>query len=141
MAEKTPTYNSWDCMKQRCKNPNNKAYKNYGGRGITYDKRWEDFENFIKDMGVRPKGKTLERIDVNKNYCKENCKWATRLEQQHNMRVHKRKDVGVTFDKERNKWSAKICCKYKQYAKRFNTKLEAIEWRKRKEIELWGKVH
>lgn len=134
---KSPTYQSWDCMKQRCKNKNNVAYNNYGGRGINFPKEWETFENFVKDMGIRPDGTTLDRINVNENYSKENCRWATKRQQQHNMRVHKRKDVGVTFSKERNKWVAKITNNYKQFAKRFETKEEAIIWRKEKEKELW----
>ena len=138
--KRTPTFMSWDCMIQRCKNPHNVAYKNYGGRGITYDKRWEIFKNFLADMGERPEGTTLDRIDVNKGYFKENCKWSTRSEQQHNMRIHQREDVGVTWSKERKKWQAKITNKGKQYAKRFDDKQEAINWRKEKEIELWGIV-
>lgn len=134
---KTPTFNSWDCMKQRCNNPNNVAYKNYGGRGIKYDKRWEKFDNFVEDMGERPENMTLDRINVDDDYYKENCKWSTKREQQHNLRTHKREDVGVVYDKSRKKWLSKICNNYKQYAKRFNTKEEAILWRKEMENELW----
>lgn len=138
--KKTPTFNSWDCMIQRCDNIHNVAYKNYGGRGIKYDESWKIYKNFLADMGERPEGKTLDRIDVNKGYSKENCKWSTRSEQQHNMRIHQKEDVGVTWSKERNKWQAKITNNGKQYAKRFNDKQEAINWRKEKEIELWGLI-
>ena len=80
----SPTYHSWHDMKQRCNNPKNHKFKDYGGRGITYCKEWEQFENFLDDMGVRPENKTLDRIDVNGNYCKENCRWATAKQQSRN---------------------------------------------------------
>lgn len=79
-------YRVWTSMKQRCDNPNIKYYEHYGGRGITYCKRWSKFENFLKDMGEKPEGKSLDRIDNNKNYSKNNCKWATWAEQNRNTR-------------------------------------------------------
>ncbi len=133
-------YHSWNSMKNRCNNKNLKEYKNYGGRGIKYDSSWELFENFYKDMGERPKGTTLDRIDVDKDYCKENCRWATKEEQQRNQRTHKRENVGITYDNKHNscKWQAGISYKNKRYASRFKTYEEALIWRKRKEVELWG---
>ena len=80
----TPTYRSWDKMIQRCTNPNNEAYRYYGGRGIGVCDDWLDFSKFFMDMGVRPKGTTIERLDSNSWYCKENCKWATTTEQMNN---------------------------------------------------------
>lgn len=79
-------YKAWHGMIQRCENPNNKAYKNYGGRGIAVCERWHKFENFYKDMGECPGGLTLERINNDGNYELKNCKWATYEEQNNNRR-------------------------------------------------------
>ena len=76
----------WRMMRDRCTNPNNPAYKNYGGRGITVDARWDSFKTFHEDMGERPEGYTLERIDNSKGYSKENCKWVTMTDQLNNRR-------------------------------------------------------
>lgn len=90
---RTPTYGVWVDMKQRCLNPNNKNYKNYGKRGITICDRWlnkeKGFENFLKDMGEKPKGLTLDRIDNNiliNSYSQVNCKWASYKKQGRNKR-------------------------------------------------------
>lgn len=80
----SPEYTSWSLMRDRCNNKNNKNYYRYGGRGISVCEQWVDFNNFYKDMGNRPVGTTLERIDSNKNYCPENCCWATRKQQSRN---------------------------------------------------------
>jgi len=84
------TYRVWDHVLQRCNNPNCKAYKDYGGRGITVCKRWMKFENFLEDMGEYPrKGYSIERTNNNLGYYKKNCKWATRKEQSRNRRSNR----------------------------------------------------
>lgn len=82
----SPTYASWASMIQRCKNPNRPNYDWYGGRGVKVCARWEQFKNFLADMGERPAGRTLDRIDPNGHYDLTNCRWATKLEQSRNRR-------------------------------------------------------
>lgn len=83
---KTPEYKVWKKMRERCVNPNCKDYRLYGGRGITICAPWmESFENFLADMGKRPPGTSLDRIDGNKGYGPENCRWATSLQQANNV--------------------------------------------------------
>lgn len=74
----------WADMRSRCRNPNHQSFKNYGGRGITVCKRWDSFRNFYEDMAPRPSGLSLDRIDNEKGYSPENCRWATRKQQNSN---------------------------------------------------------
>lgn len=80
----TPTYWSWSGMLSRCRDPRNASYRRYGARGITVCERWHDFLNFLADMGPRPEGKTLDRINGDGNYEPGNCRWATKAEQSAN---------------------------------------------------------
>lgn len=83
----SPEYHSWVSMKVRCYNKNRRSYKHYGAKGVTVCDRWvHSFENFYKDMGARPEGKTLDRIDVYGNYEPSNCRWADSVTQARNSR-------------------------------------------------------
>ena len=84
----TPTYKSWSEMKHRCKNPSHSKTNCYVG--ISYCEEWEKFENFFKDMGVRPEGTTLDRINPYGNYEPSNCRWADIITQENNRRNNRK---------------------------------------------------
>jgi hypothetical protein len=82
--ELLPTRHIWRLMWRRCENSKDGVYKYYGARGIKVCDAWKDFDVFLSDMGIKPEGLTLERKDVNGNYCPKNCCWVTPLEQMRN---------------------------------------------------------
>lgn len=117
---KTFEYRCWITMKRRCNNKNDAAYENYGGRGIIVCERWnKNFRNFLEDMGNAPSKKhSIDRINNNGNYCPENCKWSTRLEQSNN----KRSNIMLEYDNEclsLMEWSRKTGITYSALQYRF----------------------
>jgi len=139
---KSKTYTAWCNMKNRCMNPKTKGYANYGGRGISFCESWQDFDKFLQDMGEAPDGLTLERIDVNGNYCKDNCTWATRSEQSINRRklkTNKSGKTGVHVDLAMGKWKASITVNYKrEHLGYFDDIEDAISVRKEAELKYFG---
>lgn len=87
----TKTYTTWQGMLQRCNNPNVPNYKYYGGQGVKVCKRWNNYVNFLKDMGEKPEGLSIDRIDTYGDYKPKNCHWATPKQQTNNRRYPKRR--------------------------------------------------
>lgn len=137
-VSKKPSYSSYRNMKNRCFNKSDPNYRYYGARGISVCNEWlgiHGFSNFIKDIGERPLGMTLDRIDNNGNYCKDNCRWATKYEQSSNKR-NNNEIVGVSYSKKDNLWRARFEPDGKILSFTFKEKQDAInknvEIRKRK---------
>jgi hypothetical protein len=121
-----PTYATWKDMKQRCFNTKHKDYYQYGGRGITICEEWFKFENFYNDMGEKPEGLTLDRNNVNNNYCKENCRWASIFEQNNN----KTNTVYYTFKDETltlAQWGLRFKISRRLLRQRLNTQKWSME--------------
>lgn len=137
-------YRIWASMLQRCNNPKDKKYNDYGGRGIKVLDRWELFENFHKDMGECPDGFSLERVDVNGNYCKDNCKWETTSNQNFNQRIRKNNSTGrtgVDYIEKHGCWRARITFQLKEILLgRYVSFEEACKAREEAELKYFGKI-
>lgn len=141
---KTRLYECWLDMKKRCNDANNKEYKNYGGRGITYCEEWEEFEPF-QDWAERTGYQdtlTLDRVDVNEGYFPENCKWSTWVEQSRNKRLNTRNKYGVSgvnFDKKRKVYIVRIGVNgIRKFIGSYKTLEEAKQARLDAEKMYWG---
>ena len=118
----TPTYKSWQSMKDRCLNPNATSYPIYGAKGIMICERWMVFENFLADMGERPEGTSLDRKDSNGHYEPGNCRWATAIEQSRN-----RKSTKLNTDKVKEIKLLLVDKTLKEVAEIFNVGLSTIQ--------------
>lgn len=141
---KTITYRTWTSMKARCKNPSVNRYEYYGGRGITYDTKWETFEGFYEDMGKRPsKRHQLDRIDNDGNYTKDNCRWITRSKNQRNKRLMKNNKSGyngIAWITSRQKWLVQtrgVKAGTQKHLGQFSNLEDAIECWKKHNRENW----
>ena len=135
---RTPTYGSWLAMKRRCNDSSLAQYKYYGGRGITV--AWPNFEAFYADMGVRPDGHTIDRIDNDGNYEPGNCRWATWTQQCRNKGMQSNNTSGVKgVYWDRGRWRVDIVVAGKKInLGRFATIEAASAARKQGEAEHWG---
>lgn len=137
-------YDIWVAMKQRCYNTNHKEYFRYGGRGIVVCDEWvNSYDQFIKDMGKRPdKTYSLDRINNNMSYSKENCRWTTKSIQSYNQRISIDNNsgiVGVYLEKQTKSWKAFIRFQGKQITLgRFKDFFEACCCRKSAELKYYG---
>lgn len=125
-GKRSRTYQIWSTLKDRCKNPNNREYSKYGGRGITYDPAWEDFENFLEDMGEAPPKLSIDRIDNDGNYCKSNCRWTTQKVQANNTRRNKY----ITYNNKTQtikQWSEELDMSYNTLRIRLNVLKYSVE--------------
>lgn len=138
----TRFYKIWRHMKERCTDENSQYYADYGGRGITYDARWEVFQNFMEDMlKTYQEDLELDRVDTNGNYCKENCQWATESHQAYNQRIRITNTSGKTgvYEKADGKFWAEIQNNGKtEWLGTFETFQHAKKARELKELEYYG---
>lgn len=106
-ASRNKLYYRWRNMLYRCYREGSPSYPNYGGRGIGVCDRWHVFDNFFEDMGEPPPGKSLDRIDVDGDYCPENCRWATVSEQNFNRRPGLKLHEQIALAEEMERWKAR----------------------------------
>lgn len=128
-------YSIYRGMKNRCYNKNNRKFPDYGGRGIKVCEYWSGplgFHHFYESMGKRPNGCSLDRVDVNGDYCPDNCRWANNSTQGTNKRNKRTysKQVGVTYNKSLNLWVATLQVNRTRFVKYCKTETEAITARK-----------
>ena len=139
-----PLYKTWGMIHQRCYNPKHTSYSNYGGRGIKMCDEWKNsfvtFSNYVeKELGPRPDGYTLDRIDVDGDYAPGNIRWASHSVQMHNRRPRNVSGiVGVSRRKDTGKWIARIKKGGLRLQKQFDTKAEAEAQRIKWEKEYYG---
>ena len=127
-----PLYYTWANMLSRCTNPNTPNFSDYGGRGVTVCERWHHFKNFAIDMGKRPsKQHSLDRIDNDKGYSPENCKWSTRQEQNSNKRTYRTSTTGISGIRFRGeKYQVRVLIDGKRKSiGNYNTLQEALDAR------------
>lgn len=139
------TYKSWASMKERCTNPNSRVYKYYGGAGITFDDRWNDYTLFLEDMGERPSLEySIDRIDNKLGYTKDNCRWANDTLQRINTSISSRNTsghVGVTYHKTNKKWHSYIGINGEVINLGFyESKEDAIKARLEGELKYWSNI-
>ena len=139
-------YNTWGAMKGRCYNQSNQDYETYGGRGIKVCTEWKtSFQNFFDDMSeTYTEGLSLDRIDVNGDYSKENCRWTTPDVQAWNQRTYKNNSSGksgVTWNNKGGKWEVRISKQKVDYHFGFYDNVyDAIHAREMAELKLYGKI-
>lgn len=145
----TPTYKTWCSMRERCYNPKHKAWKTHGAKGITVCDRWNpkaggSFENFYEDMGERPDGTSIDRIDVHGNYTPENCRWADAYTQAYNKGISKANvtgKTGVSYYSTQDLYAAEIRKDgVKEHLGFFKNLQDAIDARIEAELRLFGYV-
>lgn len=142
MTEST-TYKTWLSMKERCTNPNSQSYKEYGGVGVLVCERWiNSFENFLEDMGVRPRGMSLNRINSVNLYSKETCEWASCSLQGYDQKIRNTNTsgkTGVSYNNRQQKWCSYIHKDNKRiHLGFFELKEDAIKARLIAEIQYFG---
>jgi hypothetical protein len=138
----SPTYVSWAAMRRRCTDKNYWNYRRYGGRGVSIDPAWTTFAGFLADMGARPSGTSIDRIDNDGDYNAANCRWATWGQQMQNKGIRKDNTSGVAgvyWHKLRQKWVVRIQVDGKtMHLGQFSELGSAAAARKAGELKHWG---